>query len=219
MIKPLELLVFGGILVTIIVVVLSVSMQSTPVNKRIFDGGLIHDPSFEMGELGNISNWSETGIELNKWYGVDKKNDTYVIFADLVTEEDGNQVIRVVDQADCASFCSSEALQIVPAEAGYEYELSAVARRIWGEGGSLYLDFLNQDKSRINVKTVGGITEQWGEVSVSGVAPSGTMYIRVILYSDNKSKGEVWWDNVRLVPTGQNVVNQPDPEDQFAPLW
>ena len=83
------------------------------------------------------------------------------------------------------------------------YILSAEARIEQHERGnaspSIYLDFLDQNKRRIDVSTKGGFTNQWQRLSNSARSPHGTQYLRIILYSGNKGMGVVYWDNVELM--------------------
>ena len=77
--------------------------------------------------------------------------------------------------------------------------LSVELRTEQGAGGSLYLDFLNASRQRLEVFTQGGRSEGWQRIQVSGQAPAGTYYIRIALYSSNKTQGIIYWDNVKII--------------------
>jgi hypothetical protein len=71
--------------------------------------------------------------------------------------------------------------------------------RVEGKGGKIYIDFLNANRARIKPHSKGGFSEEWSRQEKSAVAPEGTRYIRVILYTDNRDQGIVYWDNVELI--------------------
>jgi hypothetical protein len=91
----------------------------------------------------------------------------------------------------------------VPAQENREYTLAAEAIREQGKGGKIYMDFLNSNRRRIRAFSKGGCSEQWGRLENTVVAPPGTRYVRVILYTDNKDQGIIYWDNVELQETTQ----------------
>ena len=93
----------------------------------------------------------------------------------------------------------------VPAEENKTYTLSAEARREQGNGGNIYLDFLNGNRQRIEPNSKWGYGSEWGKQTITAQAPVGTRYIRVVLYSSNGSQGIVYWDNVELKLNYQHI--------------
>lgn len=164
---------------------------------------LISNSRFEEDNLGIVENWASVGnVDLNRWYVVQKTSYSggeLSVKRIKSDEGDHGHILKSIDFAICDSFCSAEAVQLVPARENITYSLSAEAKIVKGNGGSLYLDFLNSNHQRIDVKTKGGyLLGNWSRLSVTGTSPSETAYIRVILYSSNDSSGVILWDNVEL---------------------
>lgn len=166
---------------------------------------LISNGNFESEDFGYIENWSYTNIETGKWYLVNKESSEGVKRAELVNfvnigvKDEGHGMLST-DTMVCDYFCSSEALQIVQARENTTYTLSADTLTLEGTKGSLYLDFLGKDKNRIQVKTVGGNSNgDWAQTQTTATSPTGTKYIRVILYISNQSTGKLLWDNIKLL--------------------
>lgn len=92
--------------------------------------------------------------------------------------------------------------QVVRAAAGVNYRVSAQARRTAGATQqTLYLDFLDGSFTRIKAVTAGGGTlNTFAPVKVEEVAPSGTKYVRVILWGSGTTghKSTFDWDAVRV---------------------
>ncbi len=191
------------------------SRASTDVNSPSYDltrrpwgkddENLLSNGDFESDNFGTIRYWSETSVELNKWYltqDPDNQNgsrmSTWVKFA-FEKEPWPGSGIKEEDRSNCNYYCDVSVLQIVPAEEGITYRLSASARVVNGTGSILYLDFLNAYKTRIKVYTQSGYGQtNWSREYVEGIAPVGTKYVRVILYSGNTAVGMKYWDNVLL---------------------
>lgn len=177
-----------------------IALQSCEVTTK---ENLISNPGFEENFLGQIENWGSVGIvELNRWYAAQKTIEgAGKISAKRVKldEENHNYAIKSIDSAVCSNFCSQDVVQLVPAREHTSYTLSADAKVTRGNGGTLYLDFLNAYRSRIDVKTKGGyLLGSWSRQSVTAQSPKGTIYIRVILYSSNDASGVILWDNIKL---------------------
>lgn len=92
--------------------------------------------------------------------------------------------------------------QVVKASHGVNYKVSALAKRAAGSTQQvLYLDFLKSDYTRILARTVAApATSTSTRFSVSETAPSGTAYVRVILYGSGSAgqKSTYNWDDVRV---------------------
>jgi hypothetical protein len=170
----------------------------------LFGSNMLANGNLEENDFGLIANWAPTNIDLYRWYLVqdvpvsrENENARWVEQVELVQEGRGYG-LKSVDFQKCNYFCSASAVQIVPAQENRVYTLSAEARREHGSGGTLYMDFLNANMGRIKPHTKGGYCEEWSQQEVTAMAPEGTRYIRVILYSSNNAQGIVYWDNVEL---------------------
>ncbi|MBN2146768.1 MAG: hypothetical protein JW726_05235 [Anaerolineales bacterium] len=167
------------------------------------DQNLLSNGDLDEQDFGLVSNWAQTDVPLSRWHlvqdvpVVQETNVRWVDPVDLAYEGRGFG-LRAVDTQDCDYFCSTEVIQILPAIAGHEYEVSAEARSPQGIA-RLYLDFLGAGRSRLQVNTAGGYNAEWSAQSIRATAPEGTTYVRIILYTDNASTGWVEWDNIQLV--------------------
>lgn len=175
---------------------------STKINN---DPTKLSNANFEKNDFGSISDWSDTSVDIQRWYltqvVTEDSSTRWAEPVDLAINP-GDRIghgIHSLDQANCESNCDTSVLQIVAAQPNVTYKLSTEAKRTEGQGGTLYLDFLDKDKHRIKVKTVGGFTQNtWSQSEVFDTAPEGTEFIRVILYSSNSVESEIFWDNVSL---------------------
>jgi hypothetical protein len=183
----------------------SLVATATAVNTPVFFGSnMLANGNLDENDFGIIANWANTNVDLHRWYlvqdvqpGQDTKNARWIEWVELSDDERGYG-LKSTDYQNCNYFCSTSAVQIVPAQENRAYTLSAEAMREQGKGGSLYIDFLNASRGRIKAHSKGGYTEEWSRQENTAVAPKGTRYIRVILYTSNKSQGIVYWDNVEL---------------------
>jgi uncharacterized protein YkwD len=94
------------------------------------------------------------------------------------------------------------ATQLVLASHGVNYRIGVNARRLSGATQQVvYLDFINKDFGRIKAVTVAAAaTSSWQTITVGEVAPSGTRYVRAILWGSGTSghKSTCDFDVVRL---------------------
>ncbi len=184
------------------------SLDCAPTGPTPLGVNLIANGDFETGDFGVVKNWAQVGIDLNRWYLVQdvplsqEIDVRWVSWIDL-SAEGRDHALRAVDFQDCGSFCSVSAIQLVPAQQGLTYTLSAEARREQGKGGVIYLDFLSAQRFRLEPHTQGGYTQGWGFQSLTAQAPPNTSCIRVILYIGNKQEGILLWDNISLVAAEQ----------------
>jgi hypothetical protein len=169
-----------------------------------FGSNMLANGDLDEDDFGSIPNWARTNIDLCRWYLVQdvppsagNENARWIERVELFEEERGYG-LKSIDYQSCGYFCSTSAVQIVPAQEHQVYTLSAEARREQGRGGTLYLDFLNANRGRIKPHTKGGYGEEWSQQEVTAVAPQGTRYIRVALYTSNNSQGTIIWDNIEL---------------------
>jgi hypothetical protein len=174
---------------------------------------LLRNPFFNQDNFGLIRYWSQTDIDVQRWYLVQdvqpgQPGTRWVDRVDL-REEGGGFALRSIDGQTCDWYCSTEAVQIVPAEENAFYVLSAEARVGDGNGPTLYLDFLDANRMRIDVFTQGGYSAQWSRQTVAAVSPTGTRYIRVILYTSNAALGTAYWSRVALHSLSQVVPPLP----------
>jgi hypothetical protein len=165
---------------------------------------MLSNGNLDENDYGIIENWAQTNIDLYRWYLVqdvppseENGNARWIEWVELFGGERGHE-LRSFDFQNCSYFCSTSAVQIVPAEENKVYSLSAEAMREWGKGGTLYIDFLNASKARIEAHSKGGYSSEWRQQEITVVAPAGTKYIRVVLYTNNGAQGIVSWDNVEL---------------------
>lgn len=97
---------------------------------------------------------------------------------------------------------SAAATQVVRAARGINYRVSAVARRNSGTSAqTLYLDFLDGSFARLKAVTAAVPTGSgFVAVKAEDVAPSGTKYVRVILWGSGTAghKSQFDWDSVKL---------------------
>ncbi|MCP4538250.1 MAG: hypothetical protein GY832_14010 [Chloroflexi bacterium] len=184
-------------------------LQPSPPMSVNTSKNLLTNGDLDEDDFGTIVNWAQTNIDLSRWYLVqdvspsgESGNARWIERVDL-TQVGRGYGLRSVDYQNCDYFCSVTALQIIPAEGNKIYALSVEARREQGSGGSIYLDFLNENRQRIKPYTKGGYGDQWESQTITAQAPEGTKYIRVALYSSNGSQGIVDWDNVELKIDGE----------------
>jgi hypothetical protein len=166
---------------------------------------LLANGNLDENDFGSIANWARTSIELFRWYLVQDvppdngtENTRWVEQVELIENERGFG-LKSIDYQNCNYFCSTSAVQIVPAQGNRVYSLSVEARKEQGGSGTLYIDFLNANKGRLKTHTKGGFGEEWSRQEITAVAPEGTKYIRVILYTNNNAQGVIYWDNVMLI--------------------
>lgn len=178
-----------------------------PMSSPVSTTNLLANGSLDEDDFGRVANWAQTGINLNRWHLVqdippsNEFNVRWVEHVDLRAEGRGYG-LRSVDAQECDFFCSTAAIQIVPAQENMRYRLVATARGVEGGKPKLYLDFLNINQMRIDVVTKGGYSSDWSRQTITAQAPLGTAYIRVILYTDNRVQGIVYWDDVELTCDG-----------------
>jgi len=172
---------------------------------------LVMNYQFGADDFGLIENWTQTNIDLRRWYLVqdvqpDQRNARWVDRVDL----DGKGfALRSTDGQTCDRFCSTEAVQIVAAEANTYYTLSASARVERGSA-ALYLDFLDAKRERIQPFTRGGYTNRWTWQTVAAKAPAGTHFIRVILYTGNTGQAVAYWRDIQLHSISPEVAAIPE---------
>ncbi|OGV90313.1 hypothetical protein A3A66_04800 [Microgenomates group bacterium RIFCSPLOWO2_01_FULL_46_13] len=178
-------------------------------------GELLSDGNIEAGSYPLISAWNDSAnVDLNRWYMVKalanidsvpiktlpSAHGVYWAYLVNFVPEGSSTGLLALDLNNCASAgCETAAIQLVPAQAGVKYRLSANGFLLSGDSGTLYLDFLNDNRQRLKVNTIGSFPfGKWGTREIIDIAPSGTAYIRVILYSSTKAVGKMLWDNVSL---------------------
>lgn len=158
---------------------------------------LLSNAGFE----GNVGSQSWSSIRnLNYWY-VSTTGSAVASRGTSSVAHGGSYVASLHDTSDG----SAAAAQVVKATSGGSYTLTAW-NLWWADHGSapqqMYLDFLNSSFSRITYYTVNTPVgnHTWSQVSLTKTAPSGTAYIRVILYGGTGSTASLYyWDDVRLV--------------------
>jgi hypothetical protein len=162
-------------------------------------------PVFSNGNLEtdaflSISNQFQPNLELSRWYLLQAAPGSRWVERVDMSQEGRGFGLKSVDARTCSSLCNVAAVQLVPAEENRTYTLSVEARKEPGsDDGILYLDFLDAGRQSIEA-----LAQQepydigWRTYTLTAVAPPGTRYVRVILYSSNKGQGVIYWDNVLL---------------------
>ncbi len=192
----------GGRVVSVQASPIPPPFPSTPPVSFRSGSNLAANGDFEEDDFGRVANWSQTNIETLRWYLVQdtprgRENARWVEWVNLAEDGRGHG-LESVDHQSCDYYCSSEAIQLVPIKEGKTYVLSAEARIEEGNDAVLYMDFLDANKARIKPYTGAGYSRQWSQQSITAQAPAGSRYIRIILYTNNKPQGIVYWDNVEL---------------------
>lgn len=156
--------------------------------------------SLEADAFLSISNQFQPDLELFRWYLLQADPGSRWIERVDMSQEGRGFGLKSVDAWTCSSLCNVAAVQLVPAEENRTYTLSVEARKEPGsDDGILYLDFLDADRQSIEA-----LAQQepydtgWRTYTLTAVAPPGTRYVRVMLYSSNKGQGVIYWDNVLL---------------------
>jgi uncharacterized protein YkwD len=97
---------------------------------------------------------------------------------------------------------AASATQLLLGAARVSYVVSAQARRVSGPSAQiLYLDFLDGNYARISVFTARAATStSWQTVTVAAPSPTGTRYVRVIVYGSGKDgeRSAFDWDSVAV---------------------
>jgi hypothetical protein len=175
-----------------------------PLDPAVFASqpALLTNSSLDQNDFGLIKDWTDTRVFLNQWYLVQQvppgqPDARWVEWVDL-SQENRGYGLKSTDQQDCDVFCSTEAIQLVAAEENTTYYLMADVRVEEGSSPTLYLDFLDANRQRIDVFTSSASGNQWSRITIIARSPTGTRFIRVILYTSNKAKTVVYWDNIDL---------------------
>ncbi|WP_127584425.1 hypothetical protein [Paenibacillus koleovorans] len=109
----------------------------------------------------------------------------------------GSYSVKIVDTINGQQF----GLQggYMPATAGKSYYAYAWAY-IESGAADLYLRFYNSSYTLLTSTFVNKSTpqNQWFSMQTGGVAPAGTAYVAVLLYSNNVNVGTVYWDDVMV---------------------
>ena len=156
---------------------------------------LVPDPSFEFDAAKQWDEWSSQST-------VRSSTKAY----------SGHHSIKVTDSSTTDN--AGVVTQRVPAVPGRAYTASAWVQRTSGSGiPMIYLQFhdgLGSGTSdRIEARTVEVPVSNstWKTASVSGVAPVGTRYVDVLVYSTNASVATFYVDDVALVAQDNLVPN------------
>ena len=142
--------------------------------------------------------------------------DTLFFLSD--PEGAGKRILKIVNK-DEKSYGLVSIPQ--PAEVGAEYTIRATVR---SEGARAYvfLDFLDAEGRRITAPQTSSLNPDWHQIQASGVAPDGTVSLRVILYTDTVSTGTVYFRDVVLEKAEpvaeQKSALQLEYERRFPPL-
>jgi|GEM_PF-5572964 len=158
-------------------------VSSTPTPNLLLLNGSFENPKI-VWEL-----WSWDGIGVQIWNSFSLSGSKSLHLKDLSTSH------------------SKWASIIVSAQPAQSYEVKAFAKMISGEQ-YLYLDFINGNFGRIAANMQGiGPTSSFSQVTVDGISPPGTKYVRIWLYAPWYTMSEGYWDNVTLL-SSDGVHNQ-----------
>jgi uncharacterized protein YkwD len=114
------------------------------------------------------------------------------------SQESGSYGLRMLDTAEGKAV----ATQIVRGASGVRYQVSGRTRHLSGPSPEyVYLDFLRSDYTRISrVTTASTLDAAWTTVTAMSDAPSGTQYVRVLLYAPAAAGTASThdWDTIKL---------------------
>ncbi|PYI53903.1 hypothetical protein [Paenibacillus flagellatus] len=109
----------------------------------------------------------------------------------------GSQSVKIVDTIGTGQFGIQSGF--MPATAGKSYYAYAWAY-IVGGNADLYLRFYNSSHTLLTSSFVSASTPagQWTPLKTGAVAPAGTAYVAVLLYSNVANTGTVYWDDAMV---------------------
>ena len=147
-------------------------------------GEVIFADSFENG----TDNWKFNGSKANE------ENSKFV----TDKASDGKVSAYVVDDSEEAAF--GFVSKKLPATAGTAYTITGDMYNVEGVGAKLFIGFFGSDDKRIVSKSVGKSTVgEWVQLSLTEVAPEGTVSMLVYITGSAKTVGTSYIDNVKVV--------------------
>ena len=161
---------------------------------------LFANTTLDLDNFTAITNPFQSELALFHWYLVQVAPDSRWVDRVNLSQYDRGFGLKSIDYQNCSALCNVAAVQVVPAEAGKLYTLSADSSKEPGSSdGLIYLDFLNTDNVSIEANAQKEhAAGQWQTHTLAARAPAGAAYLRVILYSTNTGQGVIYWDNVTL---------------------
>jgi hypothetical protein len=101
--------------------------------------------------------------------------------------------------SDSSSVYAKGAYLELPASAGTPYILSADGKKLAGsDDGALWLYFLDSQKNSLYGTRARISSTDWDNYSVAAIAPDGTCYVKVLLYSSTIATGTSMFKGVEL---------------------
>ena len=159
-------------------------VPSTTTTNPAVGGEVVFADSFENG----TDNWKFNGVkasEENSKFVTDKASD-------------GKVAAYVVDDSEEAAF--GFVSKKLPATAGATYTITGDTYNVEGVGAKLFIGFFGSDDKRIVSKSVGKSTVgEWVSISLTEVAPEGTVSMLVYITGSAKTVGTSYVDNVKVV--------------------
>jgi hypothetical protein len=147
---------------------------------------LLHNPSFEEGPLNIIP---PTGWEIFSG------RDSMSIEEGIAYTGKRALVFRDMNASESVGLRSRNA----PAEPGDVFTASAWVNLQAGSSVDFYVDFRDKSNQRVSAKIVNNsYTEIWEKLEQTVQAPDGTAYVSVILYSQPKNTGVMYFDEISL---------------------
>ncbi|GAA3404911.1 hypothetical protein ACFFNY_27855 [Paenibacillus hodogayensis] len=109
----------------------------------------------------------------------------------------GSNSVKIVDTLNNSQFGIQSAY--IPATAGKSYYAYAWQYIVSGSA-DLYLRFYNSSYTLLSTSFLSksSPTNQWAPIKTGGVAPAGTAYVAVLLYSNSPNVGTAYWDDVMV---------------------
>ncbi|MGI6544518.1 MAG: DUF4962 domain-containing protein [Limnochordia bacterium] len=165
---------------------------------------LLTNPGFELPITGELPP------------GWQKFSNTNIAFLSFEPESatNPNIILTIKDESNTAGYGLRS--MFFPAEPGQVYRAS-VKIRSGGGTGTLYLDFTDDNGSRVSSKTITSRNTDWETVTVTHEAPPGTTSVSIILYSQSTHVGHISFDDAVLTQVSADTWMGSDVEVNVGP--
>lgn len=172
-------------------------------------GNQLYNAGFEKLVTGNVSHSAVR--HLHKWVVNDKRDAKQINGTVHKGDGDlqdgavhkGDGALQVWDKSNKDGVSATQLIRQIPGAKRYTFS-GFYRRSIGSDKQALYLDYLDKDFQRIGEPAIAHTTvgpSVWKLLTVSRTVPSGTAYVRVIIYSAIAAESRYNWDSIRLVPS------------------